>query len=419
MRLKQILLRNLTWQGAAQAVGLASGLAVSLLLARYLGTAGFGAFNYVFAYLYFCLAVNDLGVNTIVVREVAKDETRAGAIVGAMMAFRLLLGIVTVGVASIVALVVPMEAEIRPALLVFVWILPLNASTIAQTVFQARLQAQPAAITDIVNRLSGLLFVLTAVSAGAGLTGVFVALFGGELLGAATAIALSRRVVRPVLRVDTALWREVLRSSLPLGIAGLLVAVVNRVDFLMLERMTNLEQVGLYAAAYKVTNLFERFPLLVSTTIYPVMSRLAVDDRTRLASVYRKTVVHLAAIGIPAALVMTWLAPEIMRLFGPQYVDAARGLRVLVWASVCLYLSLAGGNLLISIGRERINLLTLVAGAAANVVLNLLWIPRWGYVGAALATVAAFAVILVTTVIAVEVYLPRVPDHAAASRVGV
>jgi O-antigen/teichoic acid export membrane protein len=406
---KQTLLRNLTWQGASQGVGVLCGMAVSLLLARYLGTAGFGAFNYVFAYIYFCLAISDLGVQTIVVREVAKDEARAPRIIGAMMVFRLIIGVSMAIVASIVAFLLRLEPGILSSILVFVWILPLNVAGLAQSAFQSRLQMRPSSITDMVSRVSGLLLVLAAIKTGSGLPGVFAALLGAEVIGAITALSMSRRIVRPVLSVDRALWREVLRSSLPLGGGVLLLAVVNRVDFLMLERMANLDQVGLYSAAYKITSLFERFPILISATLYPMMSQLAVSDRARLHSVYRRTEMHLAAIAIPAAVLISLFAAPTLRLFGPAYVAAATGLRVLVWSSVCLYLAMAGGHLLVSIGRERANLLTLLAGAVTNVVLNVFWIPRWGYVGAAMSTVAAFVVILVTTAIAVEVYVTRVP----------
>lgn len=407
MGLKRLLIRNLTLQGMSQAVGLAAGLVTSVVLSRYLGKTGFGAFNYVFAYLYFFLALNDLGVNLIVIREVSKNEARAAEIIGGMLAFRLALGFVALAAASAVAMSMPLEPGLRPAILLFAWILPLNAANLPVTMFQVKQRADYAALVDIVNRSSGLALVLLAVAFGAGLTGIFAGLVGAEIIGLLTMLVFTRRLVRPRVHVDAALWREVLRSSLPLGLAGLLVTVVNRVDFLMLERMRTLADVGVYSVAYKVTNLFERFPLLVMTTLYPVMSTFAVTDRPQLRVLYRKTVLHLAAIAIPTALAVTWLAPEIIVIFGRQYLEGARALRVLVWSSVCLYLALAGGNVLISIGRERANLMTLIAGAATNIALNFLWIPRLGYVGAALSTVTAFAVILVMTLVAVEMYLPR------------
>ncbi len=85
-----------------------------------------------------------------------------------------------------------------------------------------------------------------------------------------------------------------MRSSVPLGLATLLVASTNRLDFLMLERMVGTEQVGLYSAAYKVTGLLERFPQLVMLTLYPVMAHAAGHDPPRLRSIYRRALFVLS-----------------------------------------------------------------------------------------------------------------------------
>ncbi len=77
--LRRLLVRNLTLQGAAEAVGLTTGLVTTIVLSRHLGVTGFGGFSYLFAFLYFFLTLNDLGVNTIVVRETSQAPERAAA----------------------------------------------------------------------------------------------------------------------------------------------------------------------------------------------------------------------------------------------------------------------------------------------------------------------------------------------------
>jgi len=149
-------------------------------------------------------------------------------------------------------------------------------------------------------------------------------------------------------------------------------------------------------------------------TIYPVMSQLAVTDRVRLRVVYRKTVTHFAIAALPIGLIVVLAAPHLIALaFGESYRAAGGPLRYLVVATVCLYLALAGGNLLISIGRERDSLIALGAGAAANIGLNLVMIPWRGIEGAAMATAVSFLIVLVITAAAVERHLA--PAQAAAA----
>ncbi len=204
--------------------------------------------------------------------------------------------------------------------------------------------------------------------------------------------------MRPEWRLDRAIWREVLVSSLPLGLATWFGAVINRVDFLMLERLASVEELGRYAAAYKVVNLFEALPLAVMGTVYPVMARHGVGDLRRLRRVYGRSTVELGLVGLGLAVAMPLVAPPLVeQFFGRPFAGADRVLIVLVWATACLYGALAGGNLLISLGRERASLVLNAVAAGANVALNFWLIPRLGAVGAAFATVAAYAVLFVGT----------------------
>lgn len=404
--LRRLVLRNLSYKTAAEIVALACGLASTVILSRYLDVAGFGAFNYVFAFMYLFLSLNDLGVNTIVIREVSQAPARAGEIIGAAIALRLTIAGAVLAAAWAAIWLWPMDPSLRMPLSLFALILPLNALNVPGMIFLTAMRFDYNAIGTIVLRLSGLALIALAVAAGLGVTAVLAGLLVAEIIGLAVVYRLARPLVRFHVHVDRDLWRVLLRSALPVGAALLLAAIVNRIDFVMLEQMVSLEAVGLYSAAYRITNLLEKFPLFVMATLYPIMSQLATADPARLRDVYRKTVAHFAVAGVPLGVVMTIAAPHVLALlFGEQYRAAGGALRYLVWSTVCLYLALAGGNLLLSVGRERDSLLALGFGAVANVALNFMLIPTRGIEGAAIATAVSFAIVLIITSVAVERYL--------------
>jgi O-antigen/teichoic acid export membrane protein len=83
---------------------------------------------------------------------------------------------------------------------------------------------------------------------------------------------------------------------------------------------------------------------------------------------------------------------------------------VLVWATVFLYFSISGGYLLVSAGKEKVNLAILALAALANIALNLLWIPTMGFVGAALSTAITFLIILIGVIVAVQ-FLDLSPER--------
>jgi O-antigen/teichoic acid export membrane protein len=401
--LRRLIVTNLSLQSATEAVSLLSGLLVTLVLSRHLGVAGFGQFNYLFAFLYFFLTANDLGVNTIVVREISREPDRAGHIIGSLLSFRLALAAASLLVLWGVVLAVDYSPELRAALALFGLVLPLNAFRLPVAIFQSRLRFDYAAVVDMSNRVVTTALVLTVAGLGAGLFGVTIALVGGEAVGVFVALSFSRRLVRPVWRVEPAYWWVVLRWSLPLGMSTVFSAVVNRADFLMLERMADLSQLGLYGAAYKLTSLAERLPQMIVATLYPLMARRAAEDPRALRALYRKSLLALTGVAFLVVAATALLAVPLVHLvFGDEYLDAVRALRILVLATGCLCLALPGGFLLISLGQVRLNFLAMAAGAVTNISLNLILIPRFGYLGAAAATVAAYGVVLATTIVAVE-----------------
>src|SRR3972149_9386949 len=76
LSLRRVLIKNTGVQMAAHGISTAIGLATMFVLSRYLGVEGFGQYNYIFAFFYLFITINDFGVNTIVVREVSKQRER-------------------------------------------------------------------------------------------------------------------------------------------------------------------------------------------------------------------------------------------------------------------------------------------------------------------------------------------------------
>jgi len=396
--LPRLLWKNTLAQAGAQMVGLAVGLATAMLLSRHLGVNGYAQFNYVFAFLYFFVGAGDFGVNVVVVREVAQRRDRAGEILGSVLILKLGMAAASLLAAWAVIWLVDFPPDLRAALAVYALVLPVLAGQLPGVIFQVLGRLEYPALIVATSRCLGLALTIWVVWAGGGVVAAVAAALAGEAAGLIALWIAARRFVRLRWRPDLGIWRRVLRSSLPLGLAGLFGAVINRAGFLMLERMTDLREVGLYAAAYKVTNLLEVLPLMIMATVYPLMSLYAVEDPGRLRILYRKSVLLLGLVGAPLGIAVAVTSPLIVRIiFGIQFASAAPVLTVLVWATVFLYLAISGGNLLISMGRERLNLAILAAGAVVNVTLSVCLIPIWGALGAAWATVATFLVILVAT----------------------
>jgi len=197
--------------------------------------------------------------------------------------------------------------------------------------------------------------------------------------------------------------------------------IINRIDFFMLQRMTDLHELGLYSASYRVIDLLIVPPLFIMATLFPVMSNFAKHQYAELKILYRKATWLLGSLGFLVGVgVICFSAPLIRILFGDGFVEATPVLNTLVWSAVFIYIAIPGGNLLISVGRTTMSLIINFIGAVGNIILNMLWIPKYGCAGAALATSVTYFYILAAVLFAVRWALIKGDDasrrHSDASQ---
>jgi len=95
------------------------------------------------------------------------------------------------------------------------------------------------------------------------------------------------------------------------------------------------------------------------------------------------------AIAIPMTFLSDWV---IVLLFGSAYHQAGAVLAIHIWASVFVFLGVASGKWFIAENRQILSLQRTALGAVLNIVLNFLFIPMYGIIGAAWATVVSYAV---------------------------
>ena len=420
--LKGRLFRNLTLQAGTQAVSIVLGLITTAVLARALGPESFGGFTYLFSFIVMFQALNELGTGLTLVREVAQQPHRTVELVQNVLGLRLVLAFASVALGYLVLAVMDDLPHVEPllpayklSLRVFLWILPIQAFSVPAVVLQARLQLGRGQLIDLANRLTGFTLMMLSVWSGHGLLFVTLSLVCGELAGALGVFALTRRVLPPVPRFDVRVWKQVLRLSLPLSGNNLLLQVLNRVDQLMLQALRDLNQLAFYGLALKLPNLFERVPQLANATMFPVMSQLAVTDPEGLRRVYRKMLKIMIAVILPMAAAVMGLAPYIVPAwFGPGYDAVVPLMRVVIIATVLMYLAFWGGNLLIVLHRVHDSVVAMASAAVVNLALNFFWIPRYGALGAAWATVIGYSILCALTLWFAEMALRRVLSERRA-----
>jgi O-antigen/teichoic acid export membrane protein len=196
------------------------------------------------------------------------------------------------------------------------------------------------------------------------------------------------------LEFDRGLFRRMQHFGMPLVPSALALWVINFVDREFVVWYSGKKEVGVYSAAIKIAGVIT-FVMIAFRTAWPAFAYSIEDDREARRT-YAFVLTYLLTFASWLALALGALAPWWTSLLtAPGYQRAANGIALLAFAGAVYagYTVLAIGS-----GRARktqLNWVVTGVGAAANVALNFWLIPRWGMVGAAISTLAAYVVLFI------------------------
>lgn len=389
-------LDNSAWLFLDQLLRMAGGLIVGVWLARYLGPARFGLLSYAQAIVGVVGAWASLGLNAVLVRDLVHEPDSADDFLGTAFLIKGVAAaagwLVCIGLAWLLS---PTDFQMHGLVLIVALSLIFQIFDVLDVRYQARGEAYIAAW----GRMAG--FVVASAARIALIlwrapVWAFAAAAAGEILLYAVGwlmIGWRRGLRARGWHFQGRYARSLLAQSWPLALSGLAIYVQAYIDQVMLGRLLGTTELGQYAAALRVVTVFAFLPIVLQTVVAPEIARAKRDHeniyRRRLYNVYRLMFVMFLAVALPLML----LGPAATTmLFGHAYRGAAALLPWLAFRLLFTNFGVARSLFIVNEGLFRFSLLTSLAGAGVNIVLNLFFIPAWGARGAIAASLVSFAV---------------------------
>jgi O-antigen/teichoic acid export membrane protein len=387
------IIENSGWMMGEQMLKLVGSLAVGILIARHLGVATFGELGFAMAYSGLFAIVGTLGLNRIGVRELVSARTAgqdASAILDTMLLMRVLVSLV-------LTLVVVGSAWLlhQGNLLLITIVAPMvmfSSLDVVELWFQSQTLAKRTSSARSVSYLVVMAFRIVLLVRGAGVAW-FAFAYLLEFIGAAIALftVYHRTSGRFRLRrVDRLLAFRLLGESWPEIIAGFAGLLYIRLDQVMLGNLMGDHAVGIFAVASRLSESWYFVPIALVGSTFPNIVRVRETDPAlyirRIGALMR----GLVALSYGAIAMTTLFAPfVIVKLYGVPFRQSATILMIHIWCGLFMSLGLASGSWIMAEKRVKLNLYRNLCGAAVNIVLNLILIPRFGPIGASCATLSS------------------------------
>lgn len=364
------------------------GLLVGAWVARYLGPSQFGELSYCIAFIAIFQSITNLGLDGIVVREVANHSHRAHIVLGTTFQLRLLMGLVSWVLALFIY---GISNGIQGQ---GIWIVGLVGAgmifQVADTVdlwFQGNSQSK----RTVLAKASAYL-VTNAIRVG-------LILIEAPLIAFAIVIAIEGALTAIALYISyrqfpaSKIWgkyhpeaKKLLQESWPYLISGLSIMLYMRIDQLMIKSILGERELGIFAAIIPISNLWNMIPTAICISLAPLMAR----KRAQGLAVFQGALVNMFRLFWLLCLMiiaLTWLLSGwvIQIMYGSEYVDAIAVLNIYVLTTIPIYMGIGQGLWLLNERKSYLALIQTITGAIVSIITNLVFLPLWGIEGAAVA----------------------------------
>lgn len=390
--------------------------AFAALMLRILGPDNAGQYYYAGSVFMWFDIITNFGLNTYLTREVSRYREQARRYLVntsllrlglAVLAAPLLVGFIAARQTLVAALTAPAAPSALLALaLLYVGLIPNSIATGFSALFYAYEKAEyPAAVTTVstllkvglgtVVLLAGFGIVGLAASAIAinVITLAILGMLAWRQIPALRMAGPSRATLRAALRAapERALRREMLSESWPLMVNHLLATLFFKIDVPLMEAILGNETLGLYSTGYKYLDALNVIPAMFTMALFPVISRKAMEDRAGFVRFFRLGVKILTLLVLPAAIIATLAARELVLLLGgPEYLPGgAVALQLMAWSMVIGWINSLTQYVLIALNQQRYLMRAYMLALGFNLLANLLLMPRYGYQASALLHTAA------------------------------
>ena len=387
------IIANTGWMFFDKVMRMGVGFLIVVWVTRHLGPEQFGRLSYAIAFVSLFAAVANLGLYGIVVRDIVRYPDAREQIIGTA------LGLKCIGGCLCLLLAVGLILVVRPGDITIQWMgAIIAAGTIFQSLdvfdfwFQSQLQSKFVSLANIPGFLVMAGVKITLILVDAPLVAfAWATCFDFVLAGIGLASAYQLTTHRLAkLRFNGKWASSLLRDSWPAIFAGLMLMVYTRIDQVMIGQMMDDASVGLYAAAAKLAEFWYFFPTLILNSILPSIVKAKQQGEEiygrRIQQVLDLMAVMSYLFTIPIALFARQI---LVFMYGSGYEPAAPVLSIYVLSGVFVFLGHAREYWVTVENITRFSMYSTAVGAAINIVLNYILIPRYGSVGAAWATLVS------------------------------
>lgn len=407
---------NTLYQLIGKAVSTVSTLIITRLVAEYLGVSGYGDFAIILTYAAYFYIVTDFGINAVIVKDIASKKEKLPAYIKNLTTLRTVMAGILILIGLVILALLPYSPKVKTGVAIgLLTVLSQAYIFTTDAFFQSFLRYDYAAIARAIGSAINLIAAFMIIKLNGGLLPIVASFAASGFIVNAVSFGFLYRFGPLGLASDFKLWKNLFRRAFSLGVAQILNIVYFKADIFLLSilalspmlNLTNSEAVGFYSLPYKVFEVTLVFAGFFGNAVYPVMVKRAEESCAALKRTVRKALGTMFAAALGGGAFYMILSPWIIKIISgsESFAPSILILRILALGLPFFYLSSVLFWLTITLGKQKSLAYTYGFTAIINILLNLAFIPRYGYLAAAVITNITELLVLIILVFVNRVFL--------------
>ena len=384
--------KNTTALAIANVSNLIGSFALTFFVARRLGITGFGVYSTVFIFYSVTSIFSALGLSNYLIRELARDLSLVNRyfVHGSLIALTASTTI-ALGLWILVAFTGYAPETIAGIRVIALSLPPTSLIVVLEAVFVTFQRTEFVTLTSVIEAGGRILVSLLLLFSGHGalaLIAVFV-IFRYVAMGAGIVLTV-QHIHKPHWEYQPSFLVRILRELWTFSLLLILTGTFEQIEVVLLSILHGEAAVGIYSAALKLVTLWDVIPLNYMRTIFPLMSRVHKESDERFGSLQNRSAKYLLALALPLLVGTTVCADSIVRLFyGEGYDRSVAVLRILGFFILPLFVQHIPWRVLLARDRQDLALRAQITSIVVRIILSVLLVPRYSYIGTALTLVMA------------------------------
>ena len=399
------IFRNTSSLFSAHLISRLGSLVITIwLMPRYFTESELGGYFVAIALTNLIASLTELGMQNPLIREMTLQLQQTRHYLGNALIVRCILSIIAYAIMIVSGIF--LYTPIIVKMIVFLGLAEI-ANSLAQLyrcVFRAHEKMKYEAFTVIAERGVFLIIGGGAILLNYGLMTVCHAMLVAGCMNLILSVGLTRFRFTPLrFQPSREIVTVLMQQALPFAIGNLFNLLYFRVDAILVSKLSSdgVDANTWYGLAYTIVNAFTILPgAFMMGAMFPVLSRAWEQEKERFPSAYTFGMRWMVLTGLPFAIGLSILSPEITTVLFPTYTaneinKVAKALQWLSWSGGLIFVTTAVQAVLRATDKRRDFSILMGTTALLNICLNLFLIPRFNHVGAAIAMVVSEGYLLV------------------------